>query len=79
LRANNKRLNFEDGYCSCCGNDFQKEKPIIGYEVRGLYDGVLHWKCTNCNIYHYRFNKKPMTQKQYDEWVEEKLKKTRMK
>jgi len=72
MRVKDKRLNFEQGFCPTCGVDLQVQR-VIGYEIPGLYDGVLFWKCTNCNIYHFRFNKSPLRKKEFDEYVKNKL------
>jgi hypothetical protein len=32
--------------CPHCGNSNQQ--AIAGYEVRGVYDGVLYWVCLAC-------------------------------
>lgn len=37
-----------DDKCPECGND--DPKKIAGYEVQGVYDGVLYWICVKCQF-----------------------------
>jgi transposase-like protein len=39
--------------CPQCGNDVPAK--TIGYEVRGVYDGVLFWICAECNTAYQRW------------------------
>lgn len=32
--------------CPECGN--QDDGRVMGYQVRGIYDGVLYWECLAC-------------------------------
>lgn len=34
--------------CPECGN--RHGPAIIGYEVSGVYDGVLYWECLKCGL-----------------------------
>jgi 5-methylcytosine-specific restriction endonuclease McrA len=40
--------------CPVCGNDNQS--CITGYEIRGIYDGVLIWICSKCDHQWPRFH-----------------------
>jgi hypothetical protein len=44
--------------CSACGAHLNEgTKPLeIGYQVRGVYDGILLWLCPNCGHARPRFS-----------------------
>ena len=56
--------------CPSCGNDSNAD--IIGYEVRGVYDGVLFWICASCNTAFQRWKEgdrlNERAQTYIDEW-----------
>ena len=37
---------MSDPTCPQCGNSNQKQ--IHGWEIQGVYDGILIWACQNC-------------------------------
>lgn len=62
---------MDDRYCPHCGADLQGEPipaevrdcygnathyyRTIGVEIRGVYDGVLFWRCPDCGAEWHRF------------------------
>ena len=43
--------------CPHCGN---ADAARLGYEIRGVYDGVLYWVCGNCGRAWPRFTDGPL-------------------
>lgn len=38
--------------CPTCSLDYELNDKIVGIEIRGLYDGVLFWKCPAGHYFH---------------------------
>lgn len=56
--------------CPSCHADLKREwqdsdgsvvvgSDIIGWEIRGFYDGVVYWQCPICNVVWHRFAESP--------------------